>query len=88
VGFVGTGYVVLLVLLIHYIIVYDPNFQNVQTQRPRSLLEPRFKPNQIDIKFLGSVRSRFRRVLKFAPDAWSAYILNLDLSTALRKVGA
>ncbi|KAH6842174.1 hypothetical protein B0I37DRAFT_356289 [Chaetomium sp. MPI-CAGE-AT-0009] len=85
VGFVGTGYVVLLVLLINYLIVYNPTPRHVYALWPRSFINPGFKPNQIDIKFLGWARGVIARVLRLAPDSWSAYITDLDLSTALPK---
>ena len=87
-GFVGTGYVVLLVLLINYLIAYDPNPHHGHVKWPRSFVEPSFKPNPIDSKFLGWAHGIMRRVLTLAPDSWSVYATNLDFSIPLRKVGA
>ena len=87
-GFVGTGYVVLFVLLINYLIAYDPKPGYVHAQSQSSYVEPGFKPNPIDIKFLNWARGKVRRVMRLAPDSWTAFATNLDFSVALRKVGA
>lgn len=86
-GFVGTGYVVLLVLLANYLIAYDPMPRYVHIGWSRYFAEPSFSPNPIDAKFLGWARRIIRRVMRLAPNSWSAYTTDLDFSTALRKVG-
>ncbi|KAH6637168.1 hypothetical protein F5144DRAFT_208057 [Chaetomium tenue] len=85
VGFVGTGYVVLLVLLMNYLIAYDPMPRHVHVGWSRYFIEPSFKSNPIDAKFLGWARGMIRRLIRLAPNSWLAYTINVDFSTAMRK---
>jgi hypothetical protein len=88
VGFVGMGYVLLLVLLINYLVVYDPELRQTHTRRPLPFGDPGFKPNPIDANFLAWARGMMRQVLRLAPESWSTSITSLDFSAAMSKVSA
>lgn len=80
------GYVLLLVLLINYLVVYDPGLQHVHNRRSFCSDEPGFKPNPIDAKLLAWARGIILRLLRLAPGSWSASLTSLDLSAAISKV--
>jgi hypothetical protein len=82
------GYVLLLVLLINYLVVYDPELRHAHTRRPLPLGEPGFKPNPIDANLLGWARCILRRTVRLGPESWSTFITSLDLSAAMSKVNA
>jgi hypothetical protein len=82
------GYVLFLVLLINYLVVYDPELRHAHARQRLPLGEPGFKPNPIDANLLCWARGILRRIVGLAPKSWSTFITSLDFSAAMSKVNA
>lgn len=76
IGFVATGYLVLILLICYYFVVYDPESGTVEGEKFKEgrmvdadvLLHPR-RLNKIDVLAIKSVRSLLRKIFR----GWSPF---------------
>lgn len=85
ISFIGTGVLVVLVLLLNYMIAHDPEaypFQTRDDAEQRAGPPHWWKPNPIDVMFL----SWIRKIARKSPISWHIS-QTMRIETAFNRVG-